>query len=87
MEASIFSNLPNNLIMKIIKMNTEQEEIDKNKFLFLRCIYEIKQFSECIDREEDGVFIARYDKFDRGTKYYLSSATGKYYPSSDEDDY
>jgi len=89
--ASIFSNLPNNLIMNIIKMaedeRKKEEQIELNKYLFSRCIYELKSFSEYIDREEDGVFIAKYDKYDRGTRFYLSSITGRYYDSSDEDDY
>eukprot|EP01044_Picomonas_judraskeda_P006158 COSAG03_NODE_605_length_6748_cov_9.478869_3_plen_69_part_00 len=39
---SIYSKLPNDIIMKIIKIHTEQEEERRNKFLFGRCMYELK---------------------------------------------
>lgn len=44
MEASIFSNLPNNLIMKIIKMNTEQELINLQKHYFGCLMMELEYY-------------------------------------------
>lgn len=39
--ASIFSNLPNNLIFKIIKINTEQEQIEEHRENFQYVMMEL----------------------------------------------
>ena len=41
MQASIFSKLPNNLIIKIIKMNTEQEQIEEQRENFQYVMMEL----------------------------------------------
>ena len=49
---NIFSNLPNNLIMNIIKMETDRveketaEELNKNKFKFVDCIKDLEAIEE-----------------------------------------
>lgn len=67
---NIFSNLPNNLIMKIIKMNTD-EEIKSYKNMFNKCMYELKyEYNVKEDWEPD----------------YDYDSDGSYHSSSDEDE-
>ncbi len=86
---NIFCNLPNNLIMKIIKIAEDeraiQEQTDMNKYLFLSCIYELKSFAEYTDTEEDGYIIDTGYIYDRPVKYLLSRAKGKYISSNSFD--
>ncbi len=94
---NIFCNLPNNLIMKIIKIAEDeraiQEQTDMHKYHFLSCIYELKSFSEYTDTEEDGYIIDTGYIYDRPVKYLLARAKANsnsfdgFDYSSEEDDY
>ena len=46
MEASIFSNLPNNLIMNIIKMNTEEELKIKNSYKYHNVLDQLEELTK-----------------------------------------
>ena len=48
---SIFSNLPNDLIMKIIKINTEQKKDDDWRWRFSSCMYELQYECNCLETE------------------------------------
>jgi hypothetical protein len=48
---SIFSNLPNNLIMEIIKINTEQKKDDYWRWRFSSCMYELQYEWNCLETE------------------------------------
>jgi hypothetical protein len=46
MEPSIFSNLPNNLIMNIIKMNTEEELKIKNSYNYNNVLDQLEELTK-----------------------------------------
>lgn len=46
MEASLFSNLPNNLIMNIIKMNTEEELKIKNSYKYNNVLDQLEELTK-----------------------------------------
>ena len=52
---SIFSNLPNDLIMKIIKINydeaMEQKKDDDWRWIFSSCMYELQYEWNCLETE------------------------------------
>lgn len=52
---SIFSNLPNDLIMKIIKINydeaMEQKKDDYWRWRFSSCMYELQYELNCLETE------------------------------------
>ena len=69
---SIFSNLPNDLIMKIVKMNTVQEIIDTNKNNFSMCMQELKDYTYMAEENGD-----RFGKKDNNISYRI--LYNKYY--------
>jgi hypothetical protein len=48
---SIFSNLPNDLIMKIIKINTEQKKDYYWRWRFSYCMYQLQYERNCLETE------------------------------------
>lgn len=89
---SIFSNLPNNLIMNIIKMNTEEELREQFKDIYINnCMCELRGLSQYAYYEDyDPSEIAGIeDAFDEKPSYYLRQVYkrrfhDRYYFSVDE---
>jgi len=94
---SIFSKLPNDIIMKIIKINTEEFERELVKDFFSNfCLIQLRDLSakERIIYGEDfePPEYETFYQYDQPVKYYLDKAKGiEYDPfdisSDEEDDY
>jgi len=73
---SIFQNLPNNLIMNIIKMETDR----KNEEIRLGLIESKNKFKDCVNqmRYIEGIIDDQYVEGQHERDYYLSDARANY---------
>lgn len=92
---SIFSNLPNDIIMKIIKINTEEFERELVKDFFSNfCLIQLRDLSAKVriiyEEDFEPPEHETYYEYDQPVKIYLDKAKGieedPFYTSSEEED-
>jgi hypothetical protein len=90
MEKSIFANLPNELIMKILEHKKFEEEKDLNKNRFKKVMYSIHLNTLRMWRHYDTISIKKYDDFmeqDYNIGWCLASIyNSKFYVDDSDDD-
>ena len=91
MEKSIFANLPNQLIMKILEHKKIEEEKDLNKILFSKVIDEINLNTNRMWKHYDTISNKHFHDFmnqDYTVGWCLASIyNSKFYVDDSDDDY